>query len=578
MIFLYILLILILIGIISFAVWFVKYRQSGKCPLCLLEKVFTNPAKITMDISGEEDYSNKTCATPPMGWSSWNTFRQNISEDLIIDTATAMKETGLLDAGYNFVNLDDCWQSSLRDSNGNLQNDLERFPNGISSLAHKLNTQGFKLGIYSSNGTLTCEDLPASLGNEYRDAKTFASWGCEFFKYDFCHHKIISGETPVIEKLEISKPHQSSELTLKPEDAELFGKASIVNIKALPSGKGIGLINHGAGKAIFRPVVNFDGIYVLTIVYNKFATKNEPYLQVTVNGELHEVFFPPTKAFSATGRIQLMIKLHGGSNEIMLENPVKTMADSSFIQYRRMGRALKKATADYASEHGIIEKPITYSICEWGKAYPWMWGAKAGNMWRTTGDIFANWISVHSIYKRTVKLYEHSAPGHWNDPDMLEVGNGKFTEDENRTHFSLWCMMAAPLILGNDIRKFIGADGKPNFDNATLKIVTNKSLIRVNQDALGKAGKIVKSEHGIDIIARPLSNGDIAVCFYNKTTRDKGFSYNISEIAKDDYLNFNTHQTSYAVHELWNDERFTANTISATLPKHGCKVFRISRQ
>lgn len=578
MIFLYFLLVLIIAGAIAFAVWFIKYRQSGKCPVCLLEKIFTNPAKITMDISNEEDYSNGAALTPPMGWSSWNTFRQNINEDLILETAAAMKITGLLDAGYNFVNLDDCWQSSMRDNNGNLQNDLERFPNGISALARKLNSQGFKLGIYSSNGTLTCEDLPASLGNEYRDAKTFAGWGCEFFKYDFCHHKIISGDTPVIEKLEISRPRQSSELTLNPEDAELFGKAAVVDVKALPSGKGIGRINHGAGKAVFTPVVNFDGIYVLTIIYNKFAAKTESYLQVTVNGELYEVFFPETKAFSATGRVQLMIKLQGGSNEIVLENPVKTMADSSFIQYRRMGRALKKASADYASEHGTAEKPITYSICEWGKAYPWYWGAKAGNMWRTTGDIFAKWISVNAIYERTIALYEYAGPGHWNDPDMLEVGNGDLTEDENKTHFSLWCMMAAPLVLGNDIRKFISTDGKPNLDNPTLKIVTNKSLILIDQDPLGKAAKRIRKEHGIDIIARPLSNGDIAVCFYNKTTRDKGFSYDISEIAKDAYLNFNTHQTSFAVHELWSDERFTTKTISATLPKHGCKVFRISRQ
>lgn len=98
-----------------------------------------------MDISNEEDYSNGAALTPPMGWSSWNTFRQNINEDLILETAAAMKITGLLDAGYNFVNLDDCWQSSMRDNNGNLQNDLERFPNGISALARKLNSQGFKL-------------------------------------------------------------------------------------------------------------------------------------------------------------------------------------------------------------------------------------------------------------------------------------------------------------------------------------------------------------------------------------------------------------------------------------------------
>lgn len=573
-----ILLILIILAIILFAVWFIKYRLNGKCPLCYLEKLFTKPTKITMDISNDESYNNGAALTPPMGWSSWNTFRQNISEQLILDTASAMKETGLLDAGYKFVNLDDCWQSSIRDKDGNLQSDMERFPNGISSLARQINSMGFKLGIYSSNGSLTCEDLPASHGNEIADAKTFANWGCEFFKYDFCHHNVINGDVPVIEKLEISKPHSTSELTLKPEDAEFSGKAAVVNIKALPSGKGIGLINHGAGKAVFKPVVNFDGNYVLTIVYNKIKTKKELYLQVIVNGELYEVFFPVTTAYSPTGRAQIIIKLKGGSNEIVLQNPVKTLADSSYIQYRRMGAAIKKASKDIASEYGVAEKPITYSICEWGKASPWNWGEKAGNMWRTTPDIIANWFSVHSIYERTIRHYNNAGPGHWNDPDMLEVGNGKLTEEENKTHFSLWCMMAAPLVLGNDIRKFIGSDGKPNTDNPTLKTVTNKSLILIDQDPLGKAAKKIKSEHGIDIIARPLSNGDIAICFYNKCLRDKGFSYDISEIAKDEYLNFNANQSSYAVHELWNDERFAAKTISATLPKHGCKVFRISLQ
>ena len=293
---------------------------------------------------------------------------------------------------------------------------------------------------------------------------------------------------------------------------------------------------------------------------------------------MHEVFFPVMSAFSATGRMQIMIKLKGGSNEIILENPVKTLADSSYIQYRRMGKALKNASEEIAGKYGIAEKPITFSICEWGKAHPWHWGAKAGNMWRTTYDIAANWLSVHSIYSQSIKHYQNASVGHWNDPDMLEVGNGNLTDDENKTHFSLWCMMAAPLILGNDIRKFIGSDGKPNTDNKTLKVVTNKSLILIDQDPLGKAAKLIKSEKGIDIIGRPLANGDIAVCFYNKTKQDKGFSYNIGEIAADEYLNFNSHQTSYAVHELWNDERFTTKTISATLPKHGCKVFRISRQ
>lgn len=573
--FLIALLIIIALLAIAFIIWFVNYRANGRCPLCALQKI-TKPTKITMNCENDEPYNNGAALTPPMGWSSWNTFRQNISEDIILSTAEAMKNSGLLDAGYKYINLDDCWHSSMRDKDGRLQGDLEKFPSGIPSLITKINSMGLKVGLYTSNGTLTCEDLPASLGKEALDAKTIASWGCEFFKYDFCHHQVISGDAPVIEAIEINEPGKSAELTLYPEDAEFEGRACIVKIKRLPSGKGIGLLNHGAGAATFRPVVNFDGNYILTLLIYKCRTFHEQYLQVIVNGEIHEVFFPKTKGFSATGRAQIAVRLRGGMNEITIKNPVVTLADSSYIQYRRMGQAIKKSVKDVASERGTAEKPITYSICEWGNAYPWHWGAKAGNMWRTTPDILPNWFSIHRIYSRTVGLYKYAGPGAWNDPDMLEVGNGKLTEDENKTHFSLWCMMAAPLVLGNDIRLFLGSDGKPLSENPVFKTVTNKSLILIDQDPLGKPAKKIKSIHGIDILARPLANGDIALCFYNKGLRVKGFSFDIGELTDDDYLNFHNSQSSYSVHELWNDERFSAKTISATLPKHGSKVYRIS--
>ncbi|MCI6245522.1 MAG: glycoside hydrolase family 27 protein, partial [Eubacterium sp.] len=261
-------LVILLIAAASFGIWFAVYRSRGKCPICALQKI-TKPTKVTIDTDSEEPYSNGAALTPPMGWSSWNTFRQNISEDLILSTAEAMKKTGLLEAGYQYINLDDCWQSSLRDANGRLQGDLEKFPSGIPHLISQINQMGMKVGLYTSNGTATCEDLPASLGKEVLDAQTFAEWGCEFFKYDFCHHKIISGEAPIIEAIEISAPGSKAELTLYPEDAELSGRARVLNIKRLPSGKGIGLLNHGAGTATFRPVVNFDGQYVLTLLIYK---------------------------------------------------------------------------------------------------------------------------------------------------------------------------------------------------------------------------------------------------------------------------------------------------------------------
>lgn len=568
-------LVILLIAAASFGIWFAVYRSRGKCPICALQKI-TKPTKVTIDTDSEEPYSNGAALTPPMGWSSWNTFRQNISEDLILSTAEAMKKTGLLEAGYQYINLDDCWQSSLRDANGRLQGDLEKFPNGIPHLISQINQMGMKVGLYTSNGTATCEDLPASLGKEVLDAQTFAEWGCEFFKYDFCHHKIISGEAPIIEAIEISAPGSKAELTLYPEDAELSGRARVLNIKRLPSGKGIGLLNHGAGTATFRPVVNFDGQYVLTLLIYKQFARREKYLQVIVNGETYEVFFPTSNGFSATGRTQLIVRLKGGANEIVLRNPIATAADSSYVQYRRMGKALKDATRRVSLERGTREKPIVFSLCEWGTAHPWHWGAKAGNMWRTTHDITTNWTVINYIYERTLRLYQHAGPGAWNDPDMLEVGNGKLTDDENRTHFSLWCMLAAPLILGNDLRLMLSSDGEANPDNPVLKTVTNKSLILIDQDPLGKPAKRIKKMHGIDIIARPLANGDIALCFYNAGSHVKGLSFDINELSTDDYLNFNAPAASYQVHELWSDERFAAKTISVSLQKHACKVFRIS--
>lgn len=576
MTFLIILIAIIAILAVLFVSWFFTMKANGKCPLCAIKK-FTIPRRITMDISETEDYNNDVVKTPPMGWSSWNTFRNHIDQDLIYETAQAMVNSGLADAGYKYVNLDDCWQSSMRDENGMLQGDLKTFSKGIPALIKDINALGLKVGLYSSNGTLTCEDLPASLGNEELDAKTLASWGCEFFKYDFCHKKAISGNCPAIEKVELNKLDNgdfSSQLVLKPDDAEFTGRARVVKFSDIPSGKAIGFINHGAGTASFEFNNVSQGRYALTLVYRKSLATYENYVQVIVNGKVHEVFFPTGKGFSDTGRVQTVVELIGGTNRITLQNPVATLADSSYIQYRRMGQALQKATKLWSECTGTPEKPIVFSICEWGTAKPWDWGSKAGNMWRTTHDIFPNWTSIMAIYKYTVRLYDKASAGHYNDPDMLEVGNGKLTEDENRSHFSLWCMMAAPLMLGNDIRKFVDGRNMPVEGNPTLKIVTNKHLIAVDQDTLGKPCKKLKAISGVDVLARPLANGDVALCLFNKTGKTKSIKFDLDELAEDSYLCFDK-ASSYEIHDLWSDERGQDSVITATLPKHSVKVYRI---
>ena len=575
--FLITLLILLLIAAAAFVCWFITYRKNGRCPICALEKM-GKPTRVTINTDGEDDYGNGAALTPPMGWSSWNTFRQNISEDLILSTAAAMKLSGLQDAGYQYINLDDCWHSSLRDEEGRLQGDLGKFPSGIQNLISKINLMGLKAGLYSSNGTLTCEDLPASLGNEVKDAETIASWGCEFFKYDFCHNKRISGDAPAIEGIEISRPGKSAEITLRPEDAVFEGRARVVKLNRLPSKKAVGLLNHGAGSASFTFRVDISGEYVLTMLtYKSMNLTHEQYLQVIVNGKTYEMFFPKTKGFTPTGRAQLKVTLLSGENTLVIKNPIRTMADSSFVQYTRMGNALKEAAVKAAEKEGRAVKPILFSICEWGTAFPWNWGAKAGNMWRTTHDIFPMWKSIYLIYRHNVKLYTHAGPGAWNDPDMLEVGNGKLTEDENKAHFSLWCMMASPLILGNDIRQFVSDDAKPIENHPILNIVTNKELIAIDQDPLGKPAKLITRFHGIDILARPLENGELALCFFNTSSKSKGISFDINELADDEYVDFHANQSLYSVKELWSGEVFSAKVLSASIPKHGVKVYRISK-
>ncbi len=571
MIFLILVIALIAIAIVAFITWFLALKAEGKCPLCALKQLL--PTRLTINTAEDEDYSNNAKKTPIMGWSSWNTLRNHIDEDIIYETAEAMKRSGLANAGYEYINLDDCWQSSLRDSDGKMQGDLETFPSGIDNLIKKINALGLKVGLYSSNGTLTCEDLPASLGNEDLDARTFASWGAEFFKYDFCHHEYINGDTPIIEFIDISKKGEKAFIKLKPEHAKYTGRAKAVKCSDLPSKQGIGYLNHGAGTATFTENISQGGDYVFTIRYNKTFTRKPQYLQIIVNGRVNEIFFPATSPFTHDARLQAIIKLDSGENVIKLMNPVVTRADSSYIQYRRMGDALKNASKAWAEYTNTPEKPIIYSLCEWGTAHPWNWGRKAGNMWRTTHDIMPHWASIMLIYSKNVDLYKYARPGHVNDPDMLEVGNGKLTKDENISHFTLWCMMAAPLVLGNDLRRL---DSNSKSAKDILDIVTNKSMILIDQDPLVKPAKRIKKSMTVDILARPLQNGDVALCLLNKSSSKKTINFEIDTLCDEKYLDFGRSSHGYEVHDLWTDERMRQDDITATIPKHGVKAYRIS--
>lgn len=534
-------------------------KRNGMCPICFVKRFFNVPSKVS-EVYPADFYCNGAALTPPMGWSSWNTFRNRIDENLIYDTAVAMKEKGLVDAGYHFVNIDDNWVDNARDDEGRIQADKLTFPNGIPALVEKVNAMGISLGVYSSNGTATCEDLTASLYHEWTDAYTFAKWGVEYFKYDFCHNIPLSEYAPLVYAVTISK--NGIGRTYDCKEAELSGLARYMKKKGF-DGKYVSGLDRREGAMTFDKIeVEEDGVYNVTVHIVKHG-QYEKCLMLEANGIEREVLiFPSQKRFNMTAKFTVSMHLKKGKNTLKLFNPIGTRADSAMLQYVNMGRQLKKAAEKVARDAGKPEKPITFSICEWGFNQPYKWGRYAGNLWRTTPDIRPIWPWIKILYNHTVKLYKYAGVGGWNDPDMLEVGNGKLTFEQNRSHFALWCMMCAPLILGNDLR---------NISDDVLKIVKNPDLIAINQDALGvPAKRVIKGT--VDVLIKPLSDGSVAVCAFNKGGKKK-YNLNLKKVLSDEYARCKKTENFVATN-LWDKSETTTNgVISVSVNKHDSAVF-----
>ncbi len=361
--------------------------------------------------------ANGLALTPPMGFNNWNSTQcgAGFNEAMVKSIADIFVSKGLKAAGYQYVNLDDCWAETSRDGSGHLVPSHVRFPHGIKALADYVHGKGLKLGLYTSAGTHTCNKavFPGGLGHEQTDAATFASWGVDYLKYDNCNNQ------------------------------------------------------------------NVDAVKRYTAMRD---------------------------ALAKTGR------------------------------------------------------PIVYSICEWGKNKPWNWAPSVGNLWRTTGDISPNWSRMLSIINANASHASVAGPGHWNDPDMLEIGNGHLTRDEQITHFSLWAEMAAPLLIGTDLRKA---------SQQTFDILSNTDVIAIDQDSLGRQGVIISSSGGLVVFSKPLANGDRAVALFNET----GATHTISTTAAKAGLKA---AASYRLTDLWSKaSRTTTGTISASVPSHGTVIFRV---
>ncbi|HEY4841048.1 MAG TPA: glycoside hydrolase family 27 protein [Terriglobales bacterium] len=365
--------------------------------------------------------------TPPMGFNTWNKFGCDVSDNLVRGMADAMVKSGMKDAGYQYIVIDDCWQVA-RDANGNIIADPQRFPSGMKAMADYIHSLGLKFGIYSDAGSKTCAGRPGGRGHEFQDAIEYAAWGVDYLKYDWCNTTT--------------------------QDAQ-------------------------ASYALIRDALDAGG------------------------------------------------------------------------------------------------RPIVLSICEWGKAKPWLWGKEVGgNLWRTTDDISDKWEShekwpdgsccrqgVLDILDLQVGLQSYAGPGHWNDPDMLEVGNGGMSTIEYRSHFSLWAILAAPLMAGNDLR---------TMTPEIREILTNKEVIGVNQDALGREGQRVWKDGDREVWSKQEQDGSRVVVLLNRGDSAQTIPLNWEQIGYPGHL-------PATVRDLWAHKELGkfAGEFSSTVPPHGVSMVSI---
>ncbi len=360
---------------------------------------------------------NGLAKAPPMGWNSWNKFAGRVDDAAVREMADAMANNGMKEAGYQYINIDDTWEAS-RDARGNITTN-KKFPD-MKALADYVHSKGLKIGIYSSPGPNTCAGYEGSYGHEEQDAQTYAAWGIDYLKYDWC-----------------------------------------------------------------------------------------------------------------------------GARNLYTDQEMRAL-------YQVMGDALLRAG-----------RPILYSLCQYGRAEVWKWGADVGgNAWRTTGDIRDTWDSMTTIGFSQDELALWAAPGHWNDPDMLEIGNGGMNDDEYRTHMSLWSILSAPLLAGNDLR---------NMTPAILEILTNREVIAVNQDKDGKQGQRITKSGDQEAWARPLSGGAQAIGLFNRGGRPAKITVKWSDLG--------LKSAPAHARDLWahSDLKLDAGEYSVTVPAHGVVMLRVAK-
>ncbi|WP_057817512.1 alpha-galactosidase [Schleiferilactobacillus perolens] len=513
---------------------------------------------------------SQSVSPPVMGWSSWNHFRQNINETVILESAQAMHKSGLAAAGYQYVNLDDCWQSSDRDEQGNLQFDLSNFPHG-RQMIDQIHDLDLKVGLYSSCGPLTCEDMPASYGHEKRDAVTFTKLGIDFLKYDYCHvvdlttdEKLLN-DAPDIIAVTLFNTVTDETLNLPLGTAALTG--AVQRAVQADGTLAISGLANAAGQLTFDTAGIAPGQYVLTVVYRKTHSQNRKLLVADTGDNEYVLHFPRSSGWSASGRVQVLITLTAGTKYIQLHNPIRDRRTDAILRYRTMANALNQAQASSQRE-----TPFVYSVCEHGRNRPWEWAPAFAGAYRIHEDIRNNWDSVRDCYEKLLSVRALATEGSYADPDMLEVGNGALTPAENMTHFTLWAFLSAPLVLGNDIRDQTGD---------WLPVVTNEKVIAVNQSAPFLPADLIDLDADndqVDVLAKYLSNGRAALCFFNKSDFPEEYTFAWEQLP-DTIHDIAYAYTDQTITPLWPDQKYLIQDgqITMTLPAHGVSAFQLEK-
>ena len=553
--------------------------------------------------NGDVLLNKKQGRLPAMGWNSWNPFGSANTEETTKAMADAFIDLGLDELGYEYIVLDDGCYKSTRDADGKLSNNEEKFPSGFKALADYIHDKGLKFGMYNDIGTNLCAGAAVgTAGYEDIDARTYKEWGVDFLKVDNCYYlwdnaTFSDGRnakyvyTPRIRSITVNGTDFSQTLNAV-SDGELLGSGgskntgeNYVNWLGTKDGTNTGVSPVGDmwSELAFTVTAPADGEYDLVVNYASGEENGSGnWLQVAVGDMDNETRYYDDMMPNSGGTSSyidseaIKINLKAGENTLRLMNHRRQ--ENTLQSYAALVDGLNK----YDPNHDTL-----LSICEWGKTQPQNWGYKVGNSWRILNDISfsvgvggsANWdgngtASIVSQYNKAVVMDEFAGLDKgWNDPDMLVIGMNGITTTMSKTHMTMWCMMNSPLMLGIDLRKVQKGDDNWN-------IIANTDAIALNQDPLGIQAKRIYSSaipnnpdtsyteitDRVDILAKPLANGDVALSFINikQTDDSKTYSVDVDKIMsfignkmadKEKFEN----AEGYVVKDIWSKET-TLNT------------------